>query len=67
MTLKYFRALLEQLGPTFRDYALPESVNAAYIVAIVNQPKGGDPVSHCHSPHGTASVSWILSGEVQAA
>jgi hypothetical protein len=30
------------------------------------QPKGGDPVSHCHSPR-TAAWSWIFaSAEVQA-
>jgi hypothetical protein len=35
---------------------------------IVQQPKGGDPVSHCLSPQSPASMSWILaSTEVRAA
>jgi len=27
------------------------------------QPKGGDPVSHCLSPRLPASVSWILASQ----
>jgi len=38
-----------------------------YIRSIVNQPKGGDPVSHCLSPRSPAFVNWILaSAEVLA-
>ena len=34
---------------------------------IVQQPKGGDPVSHCLSPRSPASLSWIVtSTEVRA-
>jgi hypothetical protein len=37
------------------------------ILGIVQQLKGGDPVSHCLSPRSSASMSWILaSTEVRA-
>jgi hypothetical protein len=67
-----------QVGADFtRDYTvnreiagddLPESFAARYIRCIVNQLKGGDPVSHCPSPRSPAFVLWILaSSEVQTA
>jgi hypothetical protein len=47
---------------------LSESLARFYSFKIVNQPKGGDPVSHCLSPRSPAFVLWILaSSEVQAA
>src|SRR3954451_19812501 len=34
----------------------------------VQQPKGGDPVSHCLTPRSSARAAWLLaSGEVRAA
>jgi hypothetical protein len=47
--------------------ATSESRKRLYIDAIVNQLKGGDPVSHCLSPRSPAFVNWILaSAEVLA-
>jgi hypothetical protein len=47
---------------------LPQGGGALYMSVSRQQPKGGDPVSHCPLPRSPASVSWILASvEVRAA
>jgi hypothetical protein len=54
-----------ELADHARSLTTPESPLSW---GIVQQPKGGDPVSHCLSPQSPASMSWILaSTEVRAA
>jgi hypothetical protein len=36
-----------------------QQAESAYSGAVVNQQKGGDPVSHCPSPQGIAKT-WII-------
>ena len=46
---------------------LPNRGRPRYIGYRRQQPKGGDPVSHCLSPRSPASVNWIFaSAEVRA-
>jgi hypothetical protein len=59
----------------FRRTARASSTNERFRIksAVLSyvrrqQPKGGDPVSHCLSPRSPASMSWIVtSTEVRAA
>jgi len=64
LLIKFFVAAVNQ-APMRGSLTMPESPLSW---GIVQQPKGGDPVSHCLSPQSPASMSWILaSTEVRAA
>jgi hypothetical protein len=47
--------------PAFSELPLFNAAPLDYMRGIVNQQKGGDPVSHCHSPRSAASVTWIVA------
>jgi hypothetical protein len=40
---------------------LPNREDRLILRFVVNQLKGGDPVSHCLSPRSPAFVNWILA------
>ena len=46
-----------------RERNLPNQRVAPSFVRVVNQLKGGDPVSHCHSP---ITASWIAASGVRS-
>jgi hypothetical protein len=57
------RRVLPATGGT----ALPRRPTSPYIPPSRQQPKGGDPVSHCHTPWSPVVPTWILaSAEVRA-
>src|SRR5262245_7554104 len=43
------------------EFRFTNHTDTPYIQGVVNIQKGGDPVSHCHSPRSSACVSWILA------
>src|SRR4051794_26918493 len=51
-----------------RKTDLSERRPGPYIRLTRQQPKGGDPVSHCLTPRSSARVAWVLAfAEVRAA
>src|SRR5215204_1812346 len=65
-----FRFGSERLRPQGRTpqyRLLSRPVFSDHIGVSRQQPKGGDPVSHCHTPWSPVSPTWILaSAEVRA-